>query len=242
MPDRRKHRGAHPEDQRLFAPDQEARLRTAVVELSWMLSRGYPSGAALKLVGDRHLLVERQRTAVARASCGDEAQAGRKSRRVPSADLRGAELAIDGFNLIITVEAALSGGVLLRCRDGSLRDLASIHGSYRTVEETDAAIQLIGSKLRTLEPAHVLWLLDSPVSNSGRLAVRLREAAQEAEWPWDVETVFDPDRDLIRSDAVVVSSDSNVLDGAGRWADIASRVVAEFVLEAWIVDLSDASA
>jgi hypothetical protein len=239
MPDRRKHRGAHPEDQRLFAASQVVRLQTAVVELAWLLTRGYPSAAALKLVGDRHTLLERQRTAVARATCGDAAVAGRKSRCLSNIDLRGADLAIDGFNLIITIEAALSGGVLLRCRDSTLRDLASIHGSYRTVEETDAAIELIGSTLKILEPAHVLWLLDSPVSNSGRLAVRLREAARDAEWPWSVETVFDPDKDLVRSDAVVVTSDSNVLDGAGRWTDIASRVVAELIPDAWIVDLSN---
>jgi hypothetical protein len=215
-------------------------LQTAVAELSWLYTRGYPSAAALKLVGDRHRLVERQRIAVARAACGDASRDGRRSRRVPAADLRGADLAIDGFNLIITIEAALSGGVLLRCRDGTLRDLASIHGSYRTVEETDVAIQQIGATLQALAPASVLWLLDSPVSNSGRLAARLREAAAEAGWPWSVETVFDPDRDLIRSQAVVVSSDSSVLDGAARWTDLASQVVAESVPDAWIVEMGAA--
>ena len=34
--------------------------------------------------------------------------------------LRGERLLIDGFNLLITLEAALSGAVLLRCRDDVL--------------------------------------------------------------------------------------------------------------------------
>src|SRR5205814_1075744 len=61
MPDIRKHRGAHPEDRKLFADDQLPALRTAVRELSWLLSRDYSIKAALKLVGDRHALAERIR-------------------------------------------------------------------------------------------------------------------------------------------------------------------------------------
>jgi hypothetical protein len=29
------------------------------------------------------------------------------------------------------VEAALAGGVILACRDGAYRDMASIHGTWR---------------------------------------------------------------------------------------------------------------
>ncbi|HYP53983.1 MAG TPA: DUF434 domain-containing protein, partial [Pyrinomonadaceae bacterium] len=71
-PDRRQHRGAHPEDERLFAPSQVAALREAVGELSWLFGRGYAPRSAVKLVGDRHSLTGRQRLAVARAACSDE--------------------------------------------------------------------------------------------------------------------------------------------------------------------------
>ena len=50
-PDRRRHRGAHPEDARLFEPSRLEGLRVAVSELSWLLSRGYQTKSALKLVG-----------------------------------------------------------------------------------------------------------------------------------------------------------------------------------------------
>src|SRR6266404_1471952 len=45
-------------------------------------------------------------------------------------------LLIDGFNLILTLESALGGGVMLVGRDGCYRDMASVHGTYRRVEET----------------------------------------------------------------------------------------------------------
>src|SRR5947199_6159596 len=174
MPDIRKHRGAHPEDRKLFADDQLPALRTAVRELSWLLSRDYSIKGALKLVGDRHALTDRQRLAVSRAACSDQSKTHRLSSRVGMESLSGEQVIIDGFNLIITIEAALSGGVLIRGRDGCIRDLSSVHGSYRSVNETDQAINLIGAALEGLRPQSVAWLLDRPISNSGRLAKRIR--------------------------------------------------------------------
>jgi hypothetical protein len=237
VPDTRQHRGAHPEDRRLFAPAQLPALQAAIAELSWLLTRGYPPKAALKLVGDRHALTERQRLAVSRAACSDPQREGRSARRVAAAEARGADLRVDGFNLLITVEAALSGGLLLRCRDGCLRDLASIHGSYRSVQETTPAVERIGTVLADLAPRSVHWLLDRPVSNSGRLAQRLRDLAALHSWPWTVEPVFNPDADLVAAAGIVVSSDSLVLDGAARWLDLASLVV-ETLPERWEVNLS----
>src|SRR5688500_10446127 len=53
MPDHRSHRGPHPEDAGLFAPAVHPTLRSAVADLSWLLTRGYADPSALKLVGDR---------------------------------------------------------------------------------------------------------------------------------------------------------------------------------------------
>ena len=142
-PDRRQHRGAHPADSEHFSDEQVPRLRTAVSELSWLLTRNFAPKASLKLVGDKHRLTERQRLAVVRAACSDQSLSARTSNRLSVEGVSGKDLIIDGFNLIITVEAALSGGVLLLCRDECIRDLSSVHGSYRAVAETEAAIVLI---------------------------------------------------------------------------------------------------
>jgi hypothetical protein len=238
-PDRRRHRGAHPEDARLFGETWLAALRVATGELSWLLSRGYQPTSALKLVGDRHSLRERQRLAVARAACSDESRARRGQSCVADEAVRGASLVVDGFNLVITLEAALSGGVLVRGRDGCVRDLSSVHGSYRAVEETERAVLLAGEVLAELEPASALWLFDSPVSNSGRLAARVRDIAAARGWAWDVEVDFNPDRRIVNSDRVAVTSDSNVLDGVTRWLNLARLVVERHVREPWLIDLSE---
>ena len=207
-------------------------------ELSWLLGRGYQSKSSLKLVGDRHNLRERQRLAVARAACSDEAREGRLAREVNSSKVEGSELIVDGFNLVITLEAALGGGVLALCRDGCVRDLSSVHGSYRAVEETERAVTLAGEALSTLRPASALWLFDSPVSNSGRLAERVRSVASERGWPWEVRAEFNPDRVIVNSERVAVTSDSNVLDGAARWLNLARLVVERHVTRPWLIDLN----
>jgi hypothetical protein len=238
-PDTRKHRGAHPEDRRLFAPERVPALRAATAELSWLLSHGYPPKGSLKLVGDRHALEERQRAAVGRAACSDERRDARRARCLPPAQIEGREILVDGFNLIIGLEVALSGGVLFRCRDGCTRDLASLHGTYRTVEETETAVRLAGQALAALRPASVTWLLDSPVSNSGRLAARMAAIAADEGWPWTVEAVFNPDPLLAAAERIVATSDSAVLDRAGCWTDLATHVVTAHVPGAWILPLGD---
>jgi hypothetical protein len=238
-PDRRRHRGAHPEDARLFEAARLASLRVAVSELSWLLSRGYQTKSALKLVGDRHGLTERQRLAVSRAACPDERCERRRASRVEGREVAGEALAVDGFNLVITLEAALSGGVLVLGRDGCARDLSSVHGSYRAVEETERAVLLAGEALAALAPSSVLWLLDSPISNSGRLAARVREVAAARGWPWEVRVEFNPDREIVNSDRIAVTSDSNVLDGVARWLNLGRMIVERRVPGAWLIDLGD---
>ncbi len=237
-PDIRKHRGAHPEDRRLFAEEQLPVLRLAIAELSWLLTRAYSMKAALKIVGDRHALTDRQRLAVSRAACSDQSKARHAASCVPIKSAKGEEVIVDGFNLIITVEAALSGGVLMLCRDDCVRDLSSVHGSYRSVDETESAILLIGELLATLRPRSVGWILDKPISNSGRLAQRIRDLARDHKWDWSVDTAFNPDSEIIASNRIVISADGPILDRVERWANFSKYLLEKRLADAWLIDLS----
>ncbi len=233
MPDTRKHRGPGPQDPEWFGAGARPALAAAVSDLSWLLSRGYAAPSALKLVGDRYRLVERQRVAVQRAACPDAARADRAARRVEVAALRGRPLRIDGFNLLLTLESALGGGVVLACRDGCYRDLASVHGSYRRVEETRPALALAARWLAAWGAGPCAWLLDAPVSNSGRLAAMIRETDPE----WSAEVVPDPDALLVQPGGVVATADAGILDRCGEWVSLARHVVEEAVPGAFVVDL-----
>ncbi len=206
--------------------------------MSWLLSNGYTMKASLKLVGDRHHLAERQRLGISRAACADKSKDLRKASCVEIKSIAGADLIIDGFNLIITMEAALSGGLLLLCRDGCIRDLSSVHGSYRSVTETTAAISLIGEALEGLGPKSVEWLLDRPVSNSGRLAKRIRDTATEHSWPWRVEVAFNPDTKILSADRIAITSDSSILDRAPRWVNFNRYLIEARFRDCWLINLT----
>ncbi len=238
MGNKQKNRGAHPDDERLFSAKFQPALTAACEELSYLLGRGYNSTSALKIVGDRHRLNQRQRHALGRVAVGASDVAHRHSRQLAVTDLQGQAMGIDGFNLLIGVESALSGGLLFRARDGVLRDIASIHGSYRRVEQTQIAIELIGKHLQAVGTGPVRWLLDQPVSNSGRLKTRLRELAEERGWDWSIDLVFNPDHVLAAEEQIVISSDGWVMDHSPHWVNWLGYLVEQAIPEARIVDFS----
>ncbi|MEJ2703438.1 MAG: DUF434 domain-containing protein [Sedimentisphaerales bacterium] len=238
MPDRRTHRGPHPADGRLFAGDALADLRAAVADYSLLLTKGYAEKSALKLVGDRFSLTQRQRLAVMRSACSDQQLASRNERRIELKDIEDQPLDIDGYNVLITVEAAMSGGMIFQGRDGCFRDLASIHGTYRKVVETIPALQLIGECLQEIGATRTRWLLDSPVSNSGRLKSLIGELALKNDWDWQIELLQSPDAELKRTDAVIASTDSVILDACRKWTNLAAQIITRKLHSAIIVDLS----
>jgi hypothetical protein len=235
LPDRRRHRGPHPEDGQAFSDAALPALRAAVADLSWLLGRGYAPTSSLKLVGDRWRLDERQRMAVLRSSCSDADRERRATTRVDS--IRGRILWIDAYNVLTTVESALAGAVVLAARDGCWRDLASMHGTFRAVEETDPALALIAAHLEAQAVARHGWLLDAPVSNSGRLAARIRTLLPMV----SVELVRDPDAILRVTPEVAATADSAILDAGPAWYNLARAVIAERVPDARVVDLSSGS-
>jgi len=158
-------------------------------------------------------------------------------------EVAGRSLGIDGYNLLITIESALSDGLILIGRDGCYRDLASVHGTYRKVGETVPAVEMIVDYLAVLNVTHIDWYLDQPVSNSGRLKVLIAEVVESRtdrtthRTSWNIELVHSPDGVLTDYPNPVVSSDSVVLDECGTWVNLAAVLVDTHLPNAWKVDL-----
>jgi hypothetical protein len=220
-------RGPDPRDAEVFGPDAVPRLVVAVGELSRRLSRGYADVAARTLGGDHHQLTDRQRKVVARGSCSDAGLARRTANRRE----RSGPCAVDGFNQLIGLERALSGGPLFRGRDGALRDLAQVHGTWRASEVTELAI----ARLVAHVPSPATIVLDRPVSNSGRLAAALRDARD-----WTVEVDDRADSRLLALGVPLATGDGALLERA-PWFDLVGDVLAapDWPGPApWVVDLS----
>lgn len=232
------HRGAAPRDERLFAADQMGVMRAAAADLCWLLDRDYAARSAIELVGNRYNLVSRQRMALSRYACSAEDLQRRIQRRLEPANVRGEEIWLDGYNILTVLESALAGGVVLPGRDGCCRDIAGIHRRYRKVDETVPALKLVGEQLSALGVGLSRWLLDQPVSNSGRLKTLILETARNAGWSMEVELAFSPDHLLARTNHIIATSDGIVLDRCSRWINLARIIIAERIPRARMVDLS----
>ncbi|MFT5999984.1 MAG: hypothetical protein ACI81P_002443 [Neolewinella sp.] len=231
-----RNRGPQPNDKKLFAANFFPALTAATDDLGWLLGRGYGSDSALQLVGNHYRLNKRQRMAVGRVAAATAKIADRKTREIPLQEIGGKTVAVDGFNLLILLESAFGGGLVLAGRDGSLRDLASVYGTYKHVQHTVPALLKVGEALRPA--AGVTWYFDTPVSNSGRLKTMLRELAEAHKFNWTIELAYNPDKELIAlpNDVVLVSSDSWILDDGGAWCNLGRELVGD-VEEAWVVVL-----
>ena len=146
-------------------------------------------------------------------------------------------LLIDGYNVITTVEAALGGAVIILGRDGCYRDIAGLHGTYRKVAETLPAVGMIGEVVQQFGVTECHWLLDRPVSNSGRLKTILLETADQRGWKWDVDVVYNPDRILAECCGAIATADSGILDRCAAWFSLAREIICSGVREAFVVEL-----
>lgn len=239
MPDTRSHRGLNPQDAELFSVQACERLRLAVRDLSWLLTQGYAVRSATELVGNRYNLEARQRTAVARCACSDQALAARKRTEIGTDALEDQELWIDGLNVLTGLEVALSGGIILIGRDGCCRDLAGLHRNYRKVEETLTALELIIKVTRNWGVRRACWLLDRPVSNTGRLREVILDIAGRFDCDWKVELAYSPDAVLCKTQAVVVSSDSAILDLCQTWFNLVGQTIHAGIPTARTVNLAN---
>jgi hypothetical protein len=233
-------RGHHPEDPEQFGEEALPRLREAVRDLSWLRTRGYGDDAARKLVGDRYRLKRRQRNAVARSACSDAQKEHRLEARRSVGSLDGDTVHVDGFNVLIATEGLLGGAYLFVGRDAAYRDVNPVQGTYRVVEQTGPAIEQIGETLAAAGAAGVVWHLDDPVSNVGRVVTRLWDTAERREWPWMVEVKADVDAALVdagKTGGVVATSDSAILDGVPAWVNLPGAVHEREEVDANVCDL-----
>lgn len=217
-------RGSSNNDEKEFGDKSIEKLYKAGSDLYYLLSQGYNVKSASTFVGNHYLLSERQRLALARAVSSKYDIDVRRVKEVTDELVEQSVVNIDGFNTIITLEVALSGSVLLKCMDGTIRDLAGLRGTYSLIDKTDSAIKMIGQMLEKNKVAKANFYLDAPVSNSGRLKQRILELLSEFSFEVQVENINDVDRVLQTLDNVI-TSDAIILDKCKSWINLNRKII-----------------
>ena len=226
-----KNRGKEASDDDLFGTEKiQFKLNEAVTDLSYFLSRGYGEKATLALVGNRYRLNSRQQRAVRGMSASQSQIEDRQSKEIQSQDLEGKEIAIDGFNALILLESILSNAYVFKGQDGFIRDLSSVHGTYKRVKQTSQAIEIIADFYKKEKIKTILWFFDKPVSNSGRLKKMIEEIALENQYDWKVELVYNPDKIIAESNCIAVTSDAWILDNASANFNLMKYVLSQMTV------------
>lgn len=229
-------RGYVPTDEKEFKNQNLYKLYKASDDLLYLLNRGYKIKGASTFVGNHYLLSERQRLALVRGISKYDDVIKRKAKEITN--LSNIEVVhIDGFNTIITLEVALSNSLIIKSMDETIRDLAGLRGTYSVIDKTEVAIKLIGEFLLEHKIKKAIFYLDRPVSNSGRLKMKILEMFEGLELQIEVENIDNVDSGL-KSKENVVSSDAIILDNCISWVNLNRNIIEEKLSNENCIDFS----
>lgn len=216
-------RGFVPTDETDFNVDSVNLLRRAQKDILYLLEQGYKLKPASTFVGNHYMLSERQRLAIVRATAETEVLALREKKRLDRANAL-KQIYIDGFNVIITLEVALSNSTLIQCMDKTIRDLAGLRGTYRIIDKTEEAICLIGEELKLLRCEEAVFYLDAPVSNSGRLRNKLQEILKSYPFQTRIELTDNADV-MLQKLGNVITQDAIILNQCESWINLTAEII-----------------
>jgi len=200
-------------------------LHEAARDFRFLLNRGYPRKAVLEIVGNRYRLCSDERHLLHRGVFSDADAKSRRNKIVPLDRMPNQNLAIDGYNVIITIEAGLSGRPVILGDDGFIRDISGLSGRFRKTAKTEEALSLIFKVLKKFTPLHSLFLFDAPISMSGRLAEEVRDRMEKEGLPGEAEAVNVPEKILNGFPGLVATSDTAIIDSCARVVDLARHIL-----------------
>jgi len=200
-------------------------LQRAAQDFRYLLNRGYPRKASLELVGNRYGLIFDERHLLHRGVFSDADSVTRQKKIISPEAIRNKDLAIDGHNVLITIEAGLSGRPLILADDGFVRDISGLSGSFKKTKMTEKAIRLIVIFLKKWKPRYTLFLFDAPISKSGVLAQEVRVLLKKEGLPGDSIAMKVPEKTLIGFQGVVATSDTAIIDRSKKVIDLAGDII-----------------
>jgi len=210
-------------------PSEFGHLQKAAQDFRYLLNRGYPRKVTLELVGNRYGLTFDERHLLHRGVFSSAASQMRKNKRISIKEIRDKDLAIDGHNVLITIEAALFGRALVLADDGFIRDISGLSGSFTKSKITETATQLLLTVLKKWKPRKTLFLFDAPISMSGKLAEEIRDRLNQANLPGDAMAVKVPEKILIGFPGMVATSDTAIIDRSKRVLDLAGYIIRQCI-------------
>jgi len=190
-------------------------LKDAYSDLKYLLNRGYRKSHALKFVADHYRLSLDDRYLLARCTFPDDWISGVREKLVSSLD--GGTLAVDGFNVLITIESVLDGEAI-ECEDGLLRDV-KYQGRYRMSGRTERVIELAVEAITAVRPDEVIFFYGRSVSKSGLIAGITEQMMERERIRGEVRLVRSPDF-ILKGFDTVATADVGIIEKVRRVVDL----------------------
>lgn len=223
-----RNRGKNTGDDTLFGSEKQiSKLKLAVQDMQYLLTRGYAEKATSELVGNRYRLKTRQIKVLRGAAASDIQIRNRKLKQLNVSDLKDQTIYLDGFNVLILLESLLSEAYIFEGLDGCFRDLSGVHGTYKRVNQTQKAIELVSVFFKKRHAQKLVWIFDQPVSNSGRIKQIILDFAADHNLSWEAELQFSPDKILAETSGIIISSDAWILDYCREWFNLIAYLIKE---------------
>ena len=212
-------------------------FQEAVTDLLHLLNRGYPKKPSVELVGNRYRLNTDERMMLYRGVYDEVTCRERIKKKTDLKTAQENKLAVDGYNVLITLESYLEGKTVFLSLDGYVRDVAGTYGNLTFGEENircaevfiKFAVTFLRPPLSTVSPPYqpLFIYLDYPVSRSGELATYLRKRFEEEGLRVEVDVVKSPDSIIVEHhrDDIVSTSDTALIDRVERCFDIPEAVI-----------------
>lgn len=203
-----------------------AELKDAICDLRYLLERGYKRKAAVTYVSNKYRLTSEHRNLLLRTVYPRREAEEHRRRLIDAGEIRGKEVVIDGYNVLITVENALMKNPIILCDDGFLRDTSATYGKHRISRHTPLAIDKILDFLKNGSPKRATFVFDSQVSRSGELCSIVREKLLEHGLRGSALTSPRADR-VLKKSKIISTSDTAIIKKAAKVIDIPSHLELE---------------
>ena len=220
------------------------KFKDGVRDLVYLLEHGYPKQSSISLVGNRYRLDSARRMILYRGVFRRKEAETRRKKILDCDEPVFQKLAVDGYNVLITLESYMLGRTVFRSMDGFVRDIAGVYGNFTFSETTRRSIALLADfvhqvlQKKTGQKVELVVYLDAPVSKSGELASFMRGYFQERSIESRVDVVHGPDVRLIAEgeSGAVATSDTVIGDRVDDLVDIPGGILIR-MLQKHILDL-----
>lgn len=200
-------------------------LQEAAADFRFLLGRGYPRKNALDLVGNRYRLNHTTRQLLHRGVFAPALALARRATLRLLRELENRPLALDGHNVLITLECALRELPLVAADDGFIRDVGEISRAFRVSPATDRGLTLLADYLADHAAGPLQIYYDAPLSLSGELARRTAEIFASRGLEVQAAAVPVPERKLAGFPGAIATSDTALIDAHEIVVDLAGEII-----------------